>query len=87
MCLQEMGYIAKDSITKQYKTYSYFEKKTRHPMFYKDLVSFTKQEIIKKNYKSFQGDHVVLKLALCIDFFNSKELEDYIISIESKKYD
>jgi len=85
-CLKSQNFIYSDSLLNDHSTNVYVEKGLKHINFYKELSFFTKNKIEEINYKSFKGDKVTLKMAECVDFFTSKELEEFILSIENKNY-
>lgn len=86
ICLSLKGYSHVNELKKDNSAYSYISKGLKHPQFYSALSVFTKSEIKKYNYKSFEGEQTASKMTECIDFYNSQALENYIISIEKKDF-
>lgn len=85
-CLKSQNFIYNDSTKIDHSTNVYKERGIKSIEFYRELSNFVKKEIKKMGYKSHEGDKVVLKMSECIDFYESKELEEYIMSIENKNY-
>lgn len=85
-CLKSQGFIYSDSLIKDHSTNVYLEKGLNHIDYYRELSSYTKEKVKEIEYKSFKGNGITLKMAECIDFYTSKELNEFILSIQNKNY-
>jgi len=85
-CLKNNGFRYYHNKKTDQSTYVYIERGLKAIAYYRDLDSITKQYIANTNYKSFKGDKVVLKMAECVDFYNSKVLKKALRVLDAKDY-